>query len=173
MVDIDECLIEGGPLVAFSATGPELNLQVRVYKTAHGYRLLVESQTLKPDGSTYELLARAFSCDASYLELAKTKILPARLTPKPEAESGAGTCRYLGTIGNAGIDEALAPLIQLHDPVGAGLMADCAYWVPKKQLLELLSIGKNGELDLRRQGIAKPGVHFRQSSVSKTSSPLL
>ena len=53
-------------------------------------------------------------------------------------------------------------------------MADCAYWVPKKQLLELLSIGKNGELDLRRQGIFKPGVHFRRkSSVSKTSSPLL
>ena len=53
-------------------------------------------------------------------------------------------------------------------------MADCAYWVPKKQLLELLSIGKNGELDLRRQGIFKPGIHFRRkSSVSKTSSPLL
>ena len=128
MVDIDDCLIDvGGWVEAFSKllAKTELNLQVRAYKTAHGYRLLVESQTLKPEGSTYELLARAFSCDASYLELCqKQKCFRARLTPKPEAESGAGTCRYLGTIGDAGIDEALAGLIQLHDKRTGALLYD-------------------------------------------------
>ena len=94
----------------------ELNLQLRVYETAHGFRLLVESQTLKPEGATFAVLARTFDCDQSYLKLCqKQQCYRARLTLKPGAADGARVCRYLETIGSAGIDETLAPLIQLHD----------------------------------------------------------
>ena len=50
----------------------------------------------------------------------------------------------------------------------------CAYWVNKKVLLEMLQIGKNGELELRRDGIFKPGIHYRRKSeISTQSSPLV
>ena len=94
----------------------ELNLQLRVYKTAHGVRMLVESQALKPDGAVFRVLAEAMHCDPSYLNLCQVQnCYRARLTQKPEGVAAARVCQYLGTIGNAGIDEYLAPLIQLHD----------------------------------------------------------
>jgi hypothetical protein len=101
----------------------ELNLQLRVYETAHGFRLLVESQTLKPEGATFAVLARAFDCDQRYLTLCqKQQCYRARLTVKPGAADDARVCRYLGTIGSAGIDETLAPLIQLHDERSGALL---------------------------------------------------
>jgi hypothetical protein len=39
----------------------------------------------------------------------------ARLSLKPDSAEGVRVCRYLGTIGSAGIDENLAPMIHLHD----------------------------------------------------------
>ena len=55
-----------------------------------------------------------------------------------------------------------------------GLMAEVANWVDKKTLLELLGIGKNYELELRRDGIFQPGTHYRRKSqVTTPSSPLL
>ena len=97
----------------------ELKLQLRVYETAHGFRLLVESQVLSPEGSVYQHLAKSLGCDSSYLHLCQQQnCYRARLTPKPEAEAGARVCRYLGTISTIEsglIDEALADLVQLHD----------------------------------------------------------
>ena len=94
----------------------ELNLQLRVYMTAHGFRLLVENRILKPDGPAFALLAKAFSCDPSYLALCqKQQCYRARLSLKPDAEEDARVCSYLRTIGDGGSDESLAPLIRLHD----------------------------------------------------------
>ena len=115
MIDIDcgdvtRNFLEG----ALAAT--ELNLQLRVYKTAHGVRLLAESQVLKPDGAVIRVLAETMRCDPSYLNLCQVQnCYRARLTQKPEGAGAARVCEYLCTIGNAGIDEYLAPLIQLHD----------------------------------------------------------
>jgi hypothetical protein len=100
----------------YSLRHSELNLQIRVYKTAHGLRLLVENQSLRPGGRVFLVLAKTFGCDRSYLKLCRSQeCYRARLTPKPEAAEGARVCEYLGTIGSAGIDEVLAPLIHLHD----------------------------------------------------------
>ena len=122
MVDLDGNFdLEGQELrhFALSLHRSELQLQLRVYKTAHGYRLLVENQTLKTGGEIYQLLDRCFGpwgSDTSYFNLCKKqKCFRARLTPKPEATEGARVCEYLGTIGSGGIDENLAPLIHLHD----------------------------------------------------------
>lgn len=99
---------------ALAAT--ELNLQLRVYKTAHGVRLLAENQSLKPDGAVFRVLAEAMHCDPSYSNLCQVQnCYRARLTQKPEGAAAARVCEYLCTIGNAGVDEYLAPLIQLHD----------------------------------------------------------
>ena len=127
MIDIDCPPFDDEPLGECSRLLQELelNLQLRVYQTAHGFRLLVENQTIKPNGQLYRLLARAFHCDDSYLRLCiQQECYRARLTPKPGAEPGTTTCRYLGTVGDAGIDEALAPLIQLHDERTGALRDD-------------------------------------------------
>ena len=115
MIDIDSEHVTREFLEqTLSAT--ELNLQLRVYKTAHGVRLLIESQALKPDGAVIRVLAEAMHCDPSYLKLCQVQnSYRARLTQKPEGAAAARVCDYLCTIGNAGIDEYLAPLIQLHD----------------------------------------------------------
>jgi len=97
----------------------ELMLQLRVYETAHGLRLLVESQTLSPAGGVFRHLAESLCCDPSYLHLCQQQnSYRARLTPKPGAEAGARVCRYLGTVSSIQtglIDEALADLVRLHD----------------------------------------------------------
>ena len=115
MIDIDsEDVTREFLEETLSAT--ELNLQLRVYKTAHGVRLLIESQALKPDGAVIRVLAEAMHCDTSYLKLCQVQnCYRARLTQKPEGAAAARVCEYLCTIGNAGVDEYVAPLIQLHD----------------------------------------------------------
>lgn len=124
MIDLDVSVrwhlpeLENDPLLLFRywLSDTELNLQLRVYETAHGYRLLVESQNLTPDGSVFAMLARGFECDPSYLKLCqKQDCYRARLTPKPKAAEGARVCKYLGTISGGRIDEYLSSLIQLHD----------------------------------------------------------
>ena len=115
MIDIDDHELCSSTLESL-LKGTELNVQFRVYKTAHGYRLLVESQTLKPDGGLFQGLAKAFDCDDSYLQLCRMQnCYRARLSLKPDSAEGVRVCRYLGTIGSAGIDENLAPMIHLHD----------------------------------------------------------
>ena len=53
-------------------------------------------------------------------------------------------------------------------------MSEIAPWVSKKVLLELLQIGKNYELELRREGVFKPGTHYRRKTLlNAPSSPLL
>ena len=123
MVDIDHCNPLGvvDPVLdmhwmEMTLGESELNLQIRVYETAHGFRLLVENQLLTPSGKVFRVLAKAFDCDPSYLKLCQSQeCYRARLTPRPEATYGARVCKYFGTIGSAGISEDLAPLIQLHD----------------------------------------------------------
>lgn len=118
MIDIDGGAITD-PLARFTKLleSTELPLQIRVYGTRNGYRLLVESQTLSPSGAVFELLARHLSCDVTYRRLCqKQNCFRARLTPKPgQPPSATRVCIYLGTIGRGGICSTLAPLVQFHD----------------------------------------------------------
>lgn len=115
MIDIDDDVVDPSKFEGLLYRS-EFRIQLRIYKTAHGYRLLVESQRLRPHGALFKELAKAFNCDPSYLKLCRSQeCYRARLTPKPEAAEGARVCKYLDTIGSGGIDEILAPLIQLHD----------------------------------------------------------
>ncbi len=94
----------------------ELDLQMRVYKTAHGYRGLVENRSYKPGYPIYNILSDCMCNDPLYGRICEAEGgYRARLTPKPLAPFNARTCQYLGTVGSARIDEYLAPLIQLHD----------------------------------------------------------
>lgn len=97
-------------------------VQLRIYRTASGYRLLVESQALRPHGKLYSLLAEACGADSRYVALClRQRCFRSRLTPKPWRLHGAGdpnavgVCRYIESIGRGGVDEHLAPLIHLHD----------------------------------------------------------
>lgn len=45
-------------------------------------------------------------------------------------------------------------------------------WVSGKELREALRIGHNVELRLRREGVLRPGVHFRRKGCT-ASSPLV
>lgn len=108
----------------------ELNLQLRIYRTAAGLRMLVESQPLRPDGELHLLLQRALDGDAIYAEVcSESKVFAMRTTGKParlQKLEGAlyAVCRYLGTVGTAGVDEQLSELIVAHDRLTRALEKD-------------------------------------------------
>ena len=105
----------------------ELNLQLRVYRTAAGLRMLVESQPLRPDGALHLLLQQALDGDAIYAEVCQqSKVFAMRTTGKParlqklEGQPYA-VCRYLGTVGSAGVDEEVVRIIEAHDQLTRAL----------------------------------------------------
>lgn len=98
------------------------SVELRCYRTAEGWRLLVVSDSLRPDGPLFELLHRGMGGDERYLKLCqKQQTYRARLTPKPwrnrDGSDRAATCRFEGSIG-ACLGSPCARLIQLvelHD----------------------------------------------------------
>ena len=105
----------------------ELNVQLRVYRTAAGLRMLVESQTLRPDGTIHPLLQQALDGDAIYAEVcAQSTVFAMRSTGKPERLQKLegqpyAVCRYLGTVGSAGVDEEVVRIIEAHDQLTRAL----------------------------------------------------
>ena len=105
----------------------ELNVQLRVYRTAAGLRMLVESQTLRPDGALHPLLQQALDGDAIYAEVcAQSTVFAMRTTGKPERLQKLegqpyAVCRYLGTVGSAGVDEEVVRIIEAHDELTRAL----------------------------------------------------
>jgi hypothetical protein len=99
----------------------ELNLQLRVYRTAAGLRMLVESQTLRPDGEVHPVLQRHLQGDEIYAAVcARSKAFAMRLTGKParvEKLDGQpyAVCRYIGTVGSAGVSADVEAIIEVHD----------------------------------------------------------
>ena len=105
----------------------ELNVQLRVYRTAAGLRLLVESQTLRPDGEVHPLLQRHLQGDEIYAAVcARSKAFAMRTTGKPDRLQKLegqpyAVCRYLGTVGSAGVDEEVVRIIEAHDQLTRAL----------------------------------------------------
>ena len=61
------------------------DLALRVYRTAAGFRILVQADGLAPGGSRFRSLAGALDADGLYVDLCRKQgCWRARLTPKPE-----------------------------------------------------------------------------------------
>jgi hypothetical protein len=120
LVDVDG----PGSLDIFAVRLCELELfphmQLRCYRTAGGWRLLVVSQTLTPEWVLFALLHRGMGGDERYLQLCKRqRTFRARLSPKPSRlalrEKDVAACRFAGTIGGGKPDGALLELVEFHD----------------------------------------------------------
>jgi hypothetical protein len=124
MVDVDVVDVEGRLIDDFEARLKRLGLHrhmlLRCYRTAEGWRLLVVSETLEPDGPLFELLHNGMGGDERYLKLCQQQgTYRARLTRKPWRRFPPGSadcvCQFFTTIGQGQPDEALMGLVDYHD----------------------------------------------------------
>lgn len=123
---------------------------VRVYRTAHGWRLLVAAENLGPDSPQMDALCKRLQVDELYAGLCrKQKCWRARLTPKPyymglgryplpgnseaaasetadwvarytEKSAEYSVCRLVETFGA----KICTPIVELHDQATGALLPD-------------------------------------------------